>query len=462
MFVFDGLRPDRVDPARMPRLAALAAGGARWVNARTVFPSETRVAAASLVTGAWPGSHGLIGNDFLDPTVFADRAVATKDRADLEAVERRAGALLARPSLGERLAAAGMRFAVVSSASAGTSYILDHRAAADGRFVWSVHGVGNAPAEEAAAIAARFGPVPPVALPNAARVAHAGLVLVEHVLPRLRPDFALFWSNEPDHAYHGAGLASPEAAAAESAADAVLGAVLDWRAAQPDGDAIQIIVASDHGHVTGTRRVDLAARFAAAGLGPGVGVRLVPGSAGFVHLDPAMRDASRVADWLAGQPWCGLVFAVPGVAGSLPLDALRLGHRRRPDLVFTLAGDDAPRPGAAGASLFDADLPEGGGVHGGLRRAELATVLLAGGSAFRAAAALEHPAGIVDIAPTVLTLLGLPVAGCDGRVLGEGLCGDGIDAEFCVETLECDANGVSRKLARWHAGGHAYLAGALT
>lgn len=55
VFVFDGLRPDRIDPDRMPHLARFRAQAVWHRGARTVFPSETRVAAAALVTGASPG-----------------------------------------------------------------------------------------------------------------------------------------------------------------------------------------------------------------------------------------------------------------------------------------------------------------------------------------------------------------------------------------------------------------------
>ena len=50
MVALDGLRPDMVDAARTPNLAALIAAGTRFANARSVFPSETRVATPSLIT----------------------------------------------------------------------------------------------------------------------------------------------------------------------------------------------------------------------------------------------------------------------------------------------------------------------------------------------------------------------------------------------------------------------------
>ena len=58
MVALDGLRPDMVDPVATPHLHALGAAGARFSRARSVFPSETRVATPSLITGCRPGDHG--------------------------------------------------------------------------------------------------------------------------------------------------------------------------------------------------------------------------------------------------------------------------------------------------------------------------------------------------------------------------------------------------------------------
>jgi predicted AlkP superfamily pyrophosphatase or phosphodiesterase len=56
----DGLRPDAVRAAPMPSLEALGRDYARAVNVRTVRPSVTVAALASLATGIGPGTHGLI------------------------------------------------------------------------------------------------------------------------------------------------------------------------------------------------------------------------------------------------------------------------------------------------------------------------------------------------------------------------------------------------------------------
>jgi arylsulfatase A-like enzyme len=107
--------------------------------------------------------------------------------------------------------------------------------------------------------------------------------------------------------------------------------------------------------------------------------------------------------------------------GALPLSLLGSGHARSADLVVTFAGSEAADEwGLPGHAPFDApDVPEGGGMHGGLHRAELATVLVMAGGPLRRGAVVEAPCDLTDIAPTVLHLLGLDVDGMEGRALIE-------------------------------------------
>jgi hypothetical protein len=56
----DGLRPDAITPTDMPSLDALARTYTMALRARTVRPSRTVAALASLATGVAPATHGLI------------------------------------------------------------------------------------------------------------------------------------------------------------------------------------------------------------------------------------------------------------------------------------------------------------------------------------------------------------------------------------------------------------------
>jgi arylsulfatase A-like enzyme len=446
-------------PEFTPNLAALAFQGTRFANARSVFPSETRVATPSLVTGCRPGAHGMVANTLFDASVAPDRLLRTKLAEDVVAMARGGETPLQRPSIGEHLALAGQSFALVSAGTAGAARLLDPAAKRLGSFRWNVEDRDGGTAE---AVRAQLGATPPADVPNTARVEFAGRVLLEHVLPRLRPAVALLWLSEPDVAFHYLGLGHPQTIAALRAADSVLGRIIAWRDAQPDASEIAIVVLSDHGHVTGVGKRSLREELCKAGFRAGTGmgadidIVVAPAAAPGLWL----RDkslAAQVADFLAAQPWAGPLLARdPAIlpeGRTFPLATLGSAHARSADLVATFAGSEAPDAwGFAGTAPFDApDVPEGGGMHGGLHRVELATVLVMQGGPFRRCAVAQQVADLTDIVPTVLHMLGLGVAGMEGRPLG-GAFDAARDAEplretlalpgrFALETMRCGSDG---------------------
>ena len=161
--VFDGLRPDMVTPERMPNLATFAGESLWFRQARSVFPSMTRVATSSISTGAPPALHGIVGNSFYCPEVTRDFVLDTSLAEDLALAESRLAApLIEAETLGDRLAANGKHFAVVHSGSAGSTYAINPRAAANGHWTFSVMGHACTRTPDAVdEVVARFGPLPP-------------------------------------------------------------------------------------------------------------------------------------------------------------------------------------------------------------------------------------------------------------------------------------------------------------
>lgn len=425
MVAMDGLRPDMLDAQGTPHLAALAAAGTRFANARSVFPSETRVATPSLITGCRPGGHGMVANTLFDATVAPDRLLRTKLVEDVMAMAQGGESPLQRPSLAERLAPAGLSFALVSAGTAGAARLLHPAAKRLGAFRWNVEDTEGATAAE---VRDALGATPAHATPNIARVDFARRVLLDHVLPRHRPDVALLWLSEPDISFHWGGLRAEHTRRALAAADAVLGRIVAWRDAQPDAAEIAIVVLSDHGHVTGRGKRCLRTELSRAGfragtgMAPDVDVVVAPAAAPGLWLRDAAL-APQIADFLATQDWAGPLLARdPSIlpeGRAFPLATLGSAHARSADLVATFAGSEqADEWGLPGFAPFDApDVPEGGGMHGGLHRAELATVLVMQGGPFRRGAVAQEAADLTDIVPTVLHALGLPVEGMEGRPL---------------------------------------------
>jgi len=69
-----------------PNLAALAALGTTFANARSVFPLETWVAAPLLITERQPGAHGMVAKTLFDTSVAPARLQRTKLVEDVMAL----------------------------------------------------------------------------------------------------------------------------------------------------------------------------------------------------------------------------------------------------------------------------------------------------------------------------------------------------------------------------------------
>ena len=163
LVVLDGLRPDYVTPALMPNLHALGERGVVFANHHAVYPTVTRVNAASISTGAYPETHGLMGNAVFFPAVDPTRFLSTSERDNLLRIEEvEGGRLLTAPTLGERLQGAGLRMLVASAGSSGSSYLLNHTVAGGG----IIHYEYALPEALGEAVAERLGPPPPAAMPN--------------------------------------------------------------------------------------------------------------------------------------------------------------------------------------------------------------------------------------------------------------------------------------------------------
>ncbi|MBI4081754.1 MAG: alkaline phosphatase family protein [Candidatus Lambdaproteobacteria bacterium] len=435
--VFDGLRPDLITPGLMPNLARFQAGGSAFPLSRAVFPSATRVNATALVTGAVPGVHGIVANKFFDPRVFPDRAIDTAQHTELEAAEQAWGRLVTAPSLGELLAEAGQRMAVVSSGSGGTARLLNPRAQALEHVTLCLRAWGaSTPAGFAEEMLRAFGPIPPAGRPNAARLTRQTDLFLESVHPRVQPAVSVVWFSDPDSTFHECGIGSAEGLACLRHADGEFGRLLEWAGRREQRERLQVLALSDHGHITARRRIEIKRLFAEAGLRFDSHFRADVEFAGSAGYTGAIRvrggeraRMGRLVAWLAAQPWCGLIFTAggDGIEGAIPgtfdRALLMLDHERAPEVYFVMENDHArDANGIEGGCFFEGEYPEGGSTHGGLHPKELHNVLIAQGSRFRPAYRSPFPAGITDVAPTLLQLLGLPIPPTmTGRVLSEAL-----------------------------------------
>ncbi|WP_348626655.1 alkaline phosphatase family protein [Mesorhizobium loti] len=439
---FDGLRPDLISPELTPNVERVRRSGTTLSRRRTVYPSETRVAFPSLVTGATSGKHGMVGNKYIDRKAVPQLYVDTADARLIERLNRESnGGLMTAPTLGEILHKAGKSLAVLATNTPGTTRLFNHQAEAFGHLRFSGHfREACSPNDLLDRAEAHLGPLPPA--PPQGEADTDGQVWItsaflDFVWPKLEPDVTIISYGEPDTTSHFHGTAAAATRDIISFYDAQFGRVLDWWEAEGRAAGVQIIIASDHGHITAHSRVSVIEELKADGFNPGpapdtdVDLVVVPGQVGALYLtDRSENNLGRVVEALTERPWCGPIFTAPrnaveGIApGSFASSLIFADHERAPDVYFSFRADDiVDEFGLVGRTWYDNARRPGLGVHGGLHPKELAAVGIVAGAAFRDRGQnSDIPSGICDFAPTVLHLLGVPIpVSMTGRVLREVL-----------------------------------------
>ncbi len=462
LVVFDGLRPDMIRPDITPNLMRFAALGTTMARARSVFPSETRVCTASVATGCHPRRHGIVANRMLHPA-DCSRFVETGDGEALARMEQECGvAAVLQPGLSDVLAKMGQEYAVFSSGSTGQSFILAPKANLLGQLVLSGHGA-RASSARGQRLLERLSPPPTDPTARAVWIAEAWRT-TQICSP---PPASVLWLCEPDTSAHYDGLDSTVQRRKLTEVDAAFGRILDDWQDGPQREHLQIIVASDHGHVTIDGVFALQTAFGAEHLLAGCSFT-GGGSGGIAVPDGEPGRISDIAGWLMRQDVVANVFATDASSlplGLLPRSAVLLDHPRAADVLYTLRNSDhRAATGLPGTSLStdNSGLLVGAGTHGGLNRAELSTVLMLAGSAINPSHVSDQVAGLADIAPTILALLG--IAGgeaMDGRVMheafGEGVTGRNGCGPQIVDTMQTEGGGYAQRLTRVRQGRHVWI-----
>jgi predicted AlkP superfamily pyrophosphatase or phosphodiesterase len=253
MVSFDGFRNDYVERWDLPNFKRLLADGSRAEALLPVYPSKTFPNHYSLVTGMYPGNHGLVDNSFYNRSTGTDYAIS---RREAVSDARHYGGI----PLWQHLQAAGIStasyFWVGSEAPIAGSYP-DH---------WQPYDS---------------------TVPNEVRIAQ---VLEWFRLPLAeRPRFITLYFSDVDSVSHDSGPLSTETRAAAVEADRLLGLIIDGLDALPDPTAI--LVVSDHGMVEVMHTEASYIALDTLGL-PRADVQLAQGQTQ-VHLypaDPAMAE----------------------------------------------------------------------------------------------------------------------------------------------------------------------------
>ena len=292
--MLDGVRADALRLANAPAMARLAEEGTRFLQARTMYPSQTRVAFVSLPTGAYAGSHGIVGGDF-----FLDANWQTTSLG-AEADPVPAQALVARRTMFEEAAAAGL----TSLYAAMKGYELVGARGA----TWTINGNHTL---DPAARAARYAPAAngsaALALWYKQALSRQLLDQALRVVRESRPNLVVLNLGSADYVAHTYGPNAPEYRRTIEFLDGLMADLLRVLDELHLRDRTAIVVSADHGFSHGDGHTMAAVRSAA-------GTRRRKRS---TCADPSSARASR------SRAACLRSFTVPvsrmSAAGSHPL-----------------------------------------------------------------------------------------------------------------------------------------------
>ena len=433
LVVWDGMRPDFVSEQNTPNLWRLAGQGVTFANHHPVYVCSTEVNGTALATGAYPGESGVIGNNELRPAVNPAATIMTAARAAVQRADQLTdNHFLACPTVPEILQHDHLG-AMVAGAKTVT-LLFNRRATNDGTPQVDVFEGNVLPESYAKNLKDALGAFPAIGLPKRERDLWTTRALIGPLWQEGVPPFSVLWLSEPDYSQHRTGPGSPTSLAAIKSSDDNLGrllAALDQRGVRAQTD---VFVVSDHAFSTIMGNADVAGALKRQGLdakrafsdqGPRPGEILVVGNGGAVFLYVAgheQRLVEKAVHCLQAQPFSGVVFTRQPVEGAFTLDTIKLNSPDAPDIVLSLRWTrERSQTGAPGKEYSDyGDYAPGQGMHGSLSPIDMHNTCIAAGPDFRTGYHSKVPTGNVDIAPTVLAILGVkPQKSMSGRVLSE-------------------------------------------
>lgn len=443
--VWDGMRPDFVSEKWTPALHRLARSGVFFTNNHSVYFSSTEVNGTALATGMYPEHSGVIANREYRPTIEPLKSIGIEA---LESVRKgdlvSGGHYLKTPTVAEILQHEGLKTAVAGTKAVA---ILHDRADREpGHPGLSLFTDRTLPTNEWHRLVKELGSYPSATSPNALRDDWTSRALTRVFWKDAVPKYSLLWLSEPDFSQHDTAPGSQTSLAALKSSDNNLALVLSELERRGIRDKTDVFVVSDHGFSTIREGVDVSAALRAGGFNahrefktpPATNDIVVVGNGGSILLYVAGRDSSvvrRVVDFLQQQEFTGTIFTREPMEGTFALELAKINSSDAPDIAFSMRWRaDANVYGAHGLVATDTDEAKARairvlamidiffGTHVTTSRYDLHNTLIAAGPDFRRGLVSLLPSGNVDVAPTVLHILGVtPPQPMDGRVLTEAM-----------------------------------------
>jgi arylsulfatase A-like enzyme len=220
------------------------------------------------------------------------------------------------------------------------------------------------------------------------------------------------------------------------------------------------MVVSDHGFSTIARGSDIVGALRNAKINafskmdnPERGDIMVVGLGGSTIMYAIDHDEATIRKTVATLQQCdftGVIFSRVNIEGTFPLDAVRYNQTNGPDIVLSMKWfPEKSDDGAPGLIISSGAGGKGGGTHGSLSPFDMNNTLVARGPDFQQGVISDVPSGNVDVAPTILDILGVaPQTPMEGRPLREAYA-NGAAAKPEVKETKLEA---TRKIGflRWN------------
>ena len=436
LIVWDGMRPDFVNASNTPALFELANRGVFFARNHPVYVSSTEVNGTALATGAYPEHSGVIGNREFRPDINPQEPIDTQSLEAMRKAEQH-GKYLGVPTLAETLQGQGY-----STAISGTKPVVllhDHAMRTEDATNVVLFEGGTLPANLRAGLTNALGPFTDRGGSKTNRDIWTARALTEILWKKGVPSFSLMWMAEPDNTQHATGVGSAESLAAIRNSDHALSLVVAALKAKGVYDTTDIFVVSDHGFSTISGSVNIVEQLRRAGFNvmrkfdspPKKDDVLLIGLGGSVLLyvtGHEQKTIDQIVKTLQTQESVGTIFTARAGKGTFALDEALIHSKDAPDIVFSFRWANTTNAyGAPGSVLAESQNSNGPstsqkGTHASLSPFDLHNTLVAAGPDLRTGFVDEIPSGNVDVAPTILKILGAKSPGTmDGRVLTEAL-----------------------------------------
>ena len=421
------MRPDFVNEKDAPTLWKLGKDGVVFRNHHPVYISATNVNGTALVTGAYPGHSGIIANQEYRPEIDNKKIIAVEDPAVIrKGDELSQNKYVAVPTIPELVRESGRKSIVATAKTVG--FLQDRHRSPGKEDVVLAFGQ-MFPSDALPSIIKALGPFPGGYAPRDAWTTKA---LIDFLWKDGVPAFSLLWLSEPDGTQHFTAPGAKEALAAIKSSDDKLADVLAALDRQGVRSTTDIFVVSDHGFSTIERSIDLRKILKDAGFSvateltsePKAGDVMLAGNGGTVLFYVVQREADvtqRLVEFLQKSDFAGVIMTREKLEGTFGLKETMIDSEHAPDVAMAFRWNDKKNEfGVPGMIDADWSRKAGEGTHATLSRFDMHNTLIAAGPDFRRGQTNEIASGNIDLAPTILHVLGIkPPQRMDGRVLAE-------------------------------------------